>query len=145
MADLTLRPATRSDESLLHVFALRLTHFPLPPWRTPADIADADAGAMLKAVEAGSRDEEVVIAERRGEPVGCLHILLSTDFFGRRHAHLSVLATTERAEGTGVARALMAHAEGWTRRRGLTLLTLNVFAQNARARRFYELAGFAPE
>src|SRR5687767_4931174 len=101
MADLILRPATRSDESLLRGFALRLTQFPLPRWRTPADIADADAAAMLKAIEAGSRDEEVVIAERGGEAVGCLHILRSTDFFGRRHGHVSVLATTERAEGTG--------------------------------------------
>ena len=86
-----------------------------------------------------------MIAERRGEVVGCLHVLATTDFFGLRHAHVSVLATTAAAEGTGVARALMAHAEAWTAKRGLPLLTLNVFDRNARARRFYEQSGFEVE
>jgi ribosomal protein S18 acetylase RimI-like enzyme len=85
------------------------------------------------------------MAERTAVPVGCLHMQMPTDFFGRRHAHISVIATTEAAEGSGVGRALMAHAEAWTRRRKLPLLTLNVFDANARARRFYERAGFTPE
>jgi GNAT superfamily N-acetyltransferase len=72
-------------------------------------------------------------------------VVVVTDFFGRRHAHISVLAVTEPAEGTGVGRALIAYAEGWTRDRGLPLLTLNVFAGNARARRLYEHTGFIPE
>src|SRR5690606_29159690 len=58
---------------------------------------------------------------------------------------ISVIATTGAAEGTGVGRALMAHAETRARERGLSLLTLNVFATNARARRFYERAGYAVE
>ena len=56
-----------------------------------------------------------------------------------------MIATTAAAEGSGVGRALMAHAEEWTRHRDLPLLTLNVFASNTRARRFYEKAGFDPE
>ena len=34
------------------------------------------------------------------------HILETTDFFGLRHGHVSVLATTAAAEGTGIGRAL---------------------------------------
>jgi ribosomal protein S18 acetylase RimI-like enzyme len=74
-----------------------------------------------------------------------LHMLTTTDFFGRAHAHISVIATSESAQGTGVGRALMAHAEAWARARGMALLTLNVFDGNTRARRLYERAGFAPE
>ena len=111
----------------------------------PGDIANADGRAMLDAVAAGSDENEVLIAEHRGEVVGCLHVLATTDFFGLRHGHVSVLATTAAAEGTGVARALMAHAETWTVKRGLPLLTLNVFDRNARARRFYEQSGFEVE
>jgi hypothetical protein len=51
-------------------------------WRTADSIATADAGAMTEAIEAGSDDNQVVIAERDGIPVGCLHILLMKDFFG---------------------------------------------------------------
>ena len=100
---------------------------------------------MIAAVRDGSPDNEVWIAERSGVVAGCLHVLLTTDFFGTRHAHISVIATTEAAEGSGAGRALLAHAEQWARDRGQALLTLNVFASNARARRFYERAGLAPE
>jgi GNAT superfamily N-acetyltransferase len=142
---ITLRAATAADEPVLVALAGRLTAFPLPPWRRPDDIARADARDMLAAVSTGAPDNEVFVADRAGAPVGCLHILEVTDFFGMRHAHISVIATTEAAEGSGVGRALVAYAEDWARRRGHRLLTLNVFAANERARRFYHQAGLAPE
>jgi GNAT superfamily N-acetyltransferase len=140
-----IRPATPADEAILTALAGRLTAFALPPWRHPSDIAVADAREMMVAVRAGSRDNEVMIAERSGTPVGCLHVLADRDFFGAPHAHISVIATTSEAEGTGVGRVLLEHAEAWARSRGHRLLTLNVFAANARARRFYERGGWSPE
>jgi ribosomal protein S18 acetylase RimI-like enzyme len=145
MTDLTLRRATAADERALAVLAARLTAFELPSWRAPRDISEADARAMLAAVVSGDPDDEVLIAERAGEVVGCLHVLAVTDFFGLRHGHVSVIATTEAAEGSGVARLLIEHAEQWTAERGLPLLTLNMFAGNARARGFYEKGGFQIE
>jgi GNAT superfamily N-acetyltransferase len=145
MTDLRVRPATPADHAVLASLAERLAAVPLPAWRLPGDIAAADAGAMVDAVAAGRADNVVVVAERGPEVVGCLHLLVTTDFFGLRHAHVSVLATTAAAEGTGVGRALLAYAEEWTAARGLPLLTLNVFDRNARARRFYEQSGFEVE
>ena len=104
MPDLTLRRATAADERLLAALAARLSAFELPSWRAPLDISDADARAMIAAVAGGDPDDEVLIAERAGEVVGCLHVLAVTDFFGLRHGHVSVIATTEAAEGSGVAR-----------------------------------------
>ena len=140
-----MRRATHADERILMALANRLAEFVLPEWRTADEIATADGRAMVAAVQAGDAENEVFIAERNGETVGCLHVLIDTDFFGLRHAHLSVLATTANAEGTGVGRALIAFAEEWARQRKLRLLTLNVFAGNTRARRVYERAGFTPE
>jgi GNAT superfamily N-acetyltransferase len=145
MSDLTLRPATPADEPTLRSLAERLVSFPLPAWRTGHSIANADAAAMIEAVTGGRDDNEVFIAERGGRPVGCLHILVMKDFFGDSHGHVSVLAAAADAEGSGVGRALMAHAGQWTARRGLTLMTLNVFAGNARARRFYDRNGWEVE
>lgn len=143
---LSIRPATAADEATLVDLARRLTAFDgLPRWRQPGEISSADARAMIAAVATASEANEVFIAERDGVVVGCLHMLTMTDFFGRHHAHISVIATTEAAEGTGVGKALLAEAEAWARRRGTSLLTLNVFDSNTRARRFYERAGFAPE
>ena len=141
----SIRAAAEADGAAIRSFAERLAEFRLPAWRTAAEIADADAAAMMEAVRAGGADNEVWIAERDRAPVGCLHVLAATDFFGRRHAHVSVLATSRDAEGTGVAGALMAYAEEWARRRGFTLLTLNVFAANERARRLYDRCGFEQE
>jgi GNAT superfamily N-acetyltransferase len=142
---LTIRRATRSDEPFLIQLAHRLAEFEVPAWRTADEIAGADANTMIASVEAAQPDDEVLIAERDGAGVGCLHMVSVRDFFGREHAHISVIATTQAAEGSGVGRALMSHAEAWSRKRGLALLTLNVFAANTRARRLYERAGFAPE
>ena len=142
---MNIRAARPTDEAALLELADRLTSFELPPWRRPEEIATADARDMLAAMRDGAADNEVWIAEQSGRVAGCLHILATTDFFGRRHAHISVIATTEAAEGSGVGRALLDHADAWARRRGLALLTLNVFAANARARRFYEKAGWTPE
>ena len=143
--DLRVRRAASSDEPTLMTFARRLAEFELPAWRTGEQIAEADGRAMIEAVRVGQADNEVFIAERGRDAAGCLHVLADTDFFGLRHAHISVLATTPAMEGTGVGRALLAYADEWARSRGLPLLTLNVFAANARARRLYEKAGYVPE
>jgi GNAT superfamily N-acetyltransferase len=143
--EIHIRPATAADEAVLRSLAERLTAFELPAWRKAGDIVTADAREMLDAVRAAAPDNEVFLAERAGVPVGCLHVLDLTDFSGTRHAHISVLATTEEAEGSGVGRALLAHAETWARRRAHSLLTLNVFAANERARRFYDRAGLSAE
>jgi len=141
----TIRRATAADEPALLAMAERMANFELPPWRSAAEIVEADGADMLRAVVTPRTDHEVFVAVVDGQPAGCLYVHVATDFFGRRHAHISVIATTDAAEGTGVGRALIAHAERWARDRALPLLTLNVFATNARARRFYEKAGFDVE
>lgn len=144
-SDLVIRLATSADDVTLSRLAERLALFEPPPWRTADEIARADARGMKNAVRAGQPHDQVFIAERQGMPVGCLHILSTMDFFGRHHAHISVIATSGAAEGTGVGRALMEYAEQWARNRHLSLLTLHVFAANRRARKFYEKAGMEPE
>lgn len=145
MSKLVIRRAAMSDEAALLGLAERLCTFELPAWRSREQITSADWRDMMKAVRASEPDQDVFLAERDGTAAGCLHILATTDFFGLRHAHISVIATSAEAEGSGVGRALMAHAEDWARSRRLPLLTLNVFATNTRARRFYEHAGMRAE
>lgn len=142
MHGLHMRRATPQDDEILIRLAARLGAVALPPWREPAAVAAADVRAMRDAVTAGHPDDEVLLAEREGAVVGGLHMIAVVDFFGRRTAHISVLATLEPFERTGVARGLLAAAEAWARARQLSLLTLNVFAGNTRARQLYERGGF---
>ena len=60
-------------------------------------------------------------------------------------AHIEVLAVDPAAQGRGVARALMQAAEDWGRKMGLARISLNVWAQNERARGLYEHLGYKPE
>lgn len=145
MHPVTIRPATAADERALLVLATRMANFELPPWRSADEITGADARAMIDALHGGHPDSQVFVAERDGRVAGCLHLLVAQDFFGRHHAHLSVIATSAEAEGTGVGRALMGFADDWARARGLPFITLNVFAANVRARRLYERAGYSVE
>lgn len=141
----TIRKAVPGDERHLIELAARMANFDLPPWRTAEEITSADGRAMLDALRMGHSESEVFIAESDGAVAGCLHMVVASDFFGRRHAHLSVIATSRAAEGTGAGRALMAFADQWARMRRLPFITLNVFAANARARRLYERSGYDVE
>ncbi|MEO5896121.1 MAG: GNAT family N-acetyltransferase [Vicinamibacterales bacterium] len=145
MAEVVIRRAENRDEDALLRLAGRLAGFELPEWRNSADVIGADAQAMLAAARTSLADDDVFVAETGDQVVGCLHVMAATDFFGLRHAHVSVIAASAAAEGSGVGRALLAHAEEWGRLRGLPLLTLNAFANNTRARLFYERAGMTVE
>lgn len=145
MSELTIRAGRRSDEAAILELAERMANFEVPRWRSAEEITDADGRSMVNALGLGHPDSEVFVAERDGESVGCLHMVVARDFFGRRHAHISVIAVSAAAEGTGTGRALMEYAERWARERRLPIITLNVFAGNTRARRLYERSGFEVE
>jgi GNAT superfamily N-acetyltransferase len=62
----------------------------------------------------------------------------------RRHGFLAEIFVMPDARGKGLGRALIAACEDWARGRGHQLLTIGVLANNARAIRAYEGAGYAP-
>lgn len=143
---IVIRPATRQDRSFVLSLADRLAEFEHPRWRTAEEIADGDRRALAGAFDAPKPDEALFVAELDGARAGCLLLWTLEDYFsGQRHGHISVLAVTREAEGKGVGRALIEHAEQWARERGHTRLTLSVFEANARARHLYERTGFEVE
>lgn len=141
-----LRPATPADRDFLASLADRLADFERPAWRTHAEIVDGDRRALFDALDNPQPGTALFIAERDGVPSGCLLLWTLEDYFSQQpHAHISVVAVTKEAEGTGVGRALMAHAEAWARDRGHASVTLSVFEGNRRAQRVYERAGYTTE
>ena len=68
------------------------------------------------------------------------------DYYTRGEAgHIADIIVAPEARGRGVGETLLAAAEQWARGRGYSLLTLNVFIENTRARALYERAGFGAE
>lgn len=142
-----IRPAREGDLPILLSLAARLAEFPIPPWRTAAQVIETERRTLARAVEAGSPDAPLLLAEDgAGAPLGFIYLETQVDYFtSRPHAHVSILAVAAGAEGRGVGRALLAAADEWARQRGHPFITLNVFAQNARARSVYERLGYGPE
>jgi ribosomal protein S18 acetylase RimI-like enzyme len=143
---ITIRQAGESDRPFILSLAERLADFDCPPWRSAQEIAEGDRRALAEALDAPSSDNGLFVALLDGQPAGCLLMWTLDDYFtGERHAHISVIAVTREAEGHGVGRALMDHAERWARDRGHARITLSVFEGNRRARALYERAGFQVE
>jgi ribosomal protein S18 acetylase RimI-like enzyme len=143
---ITIRPATRRDREFVLSLAHRLADFDRPSWRSAEEIAEGDRRALAEAFDSPNPDHALFVGELHRRPAGCLLMWTIEDYFsGGRHAHISVIAITREAEGQGLGRALMQHAEAWARERGHSRITLSVFEGNRRAQKLYERAGYEVE
>ena len=141
-----IRSARPADREFLSSLADRLADFDRPERRSHAEIADGDRRALFEALDQPRPGTELFIAERDGTSVGCLLMWTLEDYFSQQwHAHVSVIAVSKAAEGHGVGRALMDHAERWARDRGHACVTLSVFEGNGRAQALYERVGYSTE
>jgi GNAT superfamily N-acetyltransferase len=148
--DVICRPVTTGDFDAvceLHVRAWQAAYRGI----VPQDFLDA----MDPAVRARrTRDENLAgqhVAEAGGEVVGWLSIGPyrfaddGPDAPGPGFGEVMAIYARPDAVGTGVGRALMAYGLAELDRAGLRPVLLWVFTDNARARRFYEKAGFRPD
>lgn len=141
-----IRSATPADRDFLSALADRLADFDRPAWRSHDEIADGDRRALFDALDNPQPGTALFVAELDGAAAGCLLMWTLEDYFSQQsHAHVSVIAVTKAAEGAGVGRALMAHADAWARAAGHTSITLSVFEGNRRAQALYERAGYVTE
>lgn len=142
-----VRPARLSDRTFILGITQRLAQgFELPSWRTEREVVAAESATLEEALRPGTERAALLVAEdAEGEPGGYVHVNVETDYFGRTLAHIGILAVSSEAEGRGAGRTLVEAAEGWARSEGLDLITLNVFANNQRARALYQRLGYGPD
>jgi ribosomal protein S18 acetylase RimI-like enzyme len=87
----------------------------------------------------------VLVVEEAGDVVGFATVGPSRDEDGGGTGELYGIYVRPDAWGRGAGQALMACAHADLRRRGFDEATLWVLADNPRARRFYERAGWTPD
>lgn len=142
----TLRTVTAADLAAVHSLTERLADFPLPPGRTSAAIGRADHHLIRAQLEQPRDDVLFLVAEEDGGVVGTVFANTRADYFtGASIAYVEVLAVASEAAGRGIARGLLRAVEGWAEGRGLERVDLTVFANNQRARGFYEHLGYTGE
>lgn len=146
MAELSIRVATMADAPAILALGDRLPAFG-PTTRGVAEIADRERAALADALSRPSPGSRLLVAEQ--PPHGVIGVVLletRLDYFTNRpHGYVAILAVAGEAEGRGVGRALLMAAEDWGRANGFSKLTLAVFADNRRAKGFYERQGWSPE
>jgi GNAT superfamily N-acetyltransferase len=144
-----VRAARAADGEFIIPLVARLAEFGPPPWRDAAVMTAAEGAVIDAALRAPAADEAIFVAEgddEASQPLGFIHLVTAVDYFTRAaHGHVSALVVSPAGEGRGVGRALMGAGEWWARRRGYPLLTLNVFARNTRALKFYERLGYGAD
>ncbi|MGA7670444.1 MAG: GNAT family N-acetyltransferase [Nitrolancea sp.] len=142
-----IREMRPDDREFILALTERLEGVGSPPWRDPDKMREFHKHYAEETVGASADDQAVYIAHVESrERLGFIHVLEINDgLTGEREAYVATLAVTAAASGRGIGRALMDRAEQWTRDRGLTIVTLEVFAQNEGARRFYDRLGYQEE
>lgn len=143
-----IRAAREEDRAFILSLARRLADFDLPAWRTPDEVEAGTRRWLEKAISSSSTAACILVAERGGggELVGFIYAHEEQDFFtGETYAHISEVAVSEEAQGTGTGTLLMEAIERWAKEMSYSRISLNVFTSNERARRLYERLGYSTE
>ena len=125
----------------------RLASFDLPDNRNPRHLWSGDA-EMLKRWADGDLDlcQVSVAKDSADNVVGMAMVTMRQELLsGNDSAHLEALAVSQDAQGHGIGRKLLQHAEKRAIDAGARSMSLHVFACNERARYVYERAGFDGE
>ena len=87
-----------------------------------------------------------VAVEDDGRSLGFIHLTTADDYYeARKTAHVADVVVAREAAGRGIGAALMERAQQWATAQGFSMLTLNVFTANHRARDLYARLGFTEE
>jgi ribosomal protein S18 acetylase RimI-like enzyme len=139
-----IRRAEAADADAILALVPRLaSSFTPPPWREPAAMTATDLDVVRKAISSGGDDPSVFVAMVGDGVAGFIHVRSLEDYYRRRkHGHVADLVVGPAHEGQGIATALLAKAEEWSRAQGYDWMTIGVFEQNARAERLYQKLGY---
>jgi ribosomal protein S18 acetylase RimI-like enzyme len=142
-----VRNAVREDGDAILALMPRLASFEVPKSRNPVDLWRSDAALLQRWVDGEATECLVHVAVNDAHKVlGFSLVSLRPELLSHEpSAHLEAIAVSEGAEGMGVGQALLVAAESEAKAHGAQTITLHVFANNTRARKFYEQSGYDGE
>ncbi len=142
-----VRRATSDDGDAILALMPRLASFDVPESRNPVDLWRSDAAMFQRWLDGQAAECFVHVAVDDAQKIlGFTLVSLRPELLSHEpSAHLEAIAVGEGAEGMGVGQALLAAAESEAKAHGALTITLHVFANNNRAREFYEKSGYDGE
>jgi ribosomal protein S18 acetylase RimI-like enzyme len=141
------RLASIDDKDFVLSLLPRLMEFGPPAWRDRVQMISVDIHVLSEALTNPPAGTVIFIAENdQGLPLGFIHLETDAEYYNRElHGHIANVIVAPEGEGRGIGRALIEKGEEWARSQGFRWLTLNVFAQNLRAREVYEKLGYGAD
>ncbi len=88
------------------------------------------------------RDQQFLVADLDGRPVGWVHTAISEYIEAEAFVVIGGLVVDKNQRRKGIGRRLMEGAEEWARKRGCSVVRLWSSAVRADAHRFYEALGY---
>jgi len=138
--------ADKSHGDAILALMPRLADYDIPKTRNASHLWMHDAEMLRQWLDDELECLVHVAVNPDGEVLGFSMVRLRPELLSHEpSAHLEAIAIDKRAEGRGVAKALMSAAEESARAHGALTMTLHVFACNTRARALYEKAGYDGE
>ena len=146
-SNIRTRPASIHDQEFIISLLPRLGEFGPPPWRDVAQMLATDTQVLSDKLINTPPGTAIFIAEDdQGTALGFIHLQTGKDYYHHEaHGHIADLIVTPEGEGHGIGRVLIEKGEEWARSQGFRWLTLNVFAQNLRARDVYQRLGYGED
>ena len=143
----SVRKAKDMDGEAMLALLPRLAVFELPDSRTAEHLWVHDAALMRDWIDGKTDNVLMHIAEDEvGTVVGVAMVTLRPELLSHEpSAHLEAIAVSVGVEGQGIGQLLLRAAEEDANAHGAKTITLHVFANNKRARRFYERSGYDGE
>lgn len=141
-----IRSAIESDHPFIFKLSPYLAEVAQLEWHTDAVVDKMQYEYIAEMLAEASEPNSTFIAELKNESVGFIHVRLHKDSIsGETCATIPLLAVSPKSQGFGVGKLLIAKAEIWAKEFGCRLLHLEVFANNEKAKNFYQKSGFKSE
>jgi GNAT superfamily N-acetyltransferase len=142
----TIRVAAEKDRDFILGLSPRLAEVAGVKWHTEHVVQKMQDDYIREVLDRKTLDHVTLIAEKNGCSLGFIHVCAHEDSIsGEACGTIPLLAVSPETQGMGVGQILMKAAEVWAKDQGYRLLHLEVFANNSKARGFYQNLGFESE
>jgi predicted N-acetyltransferase YhbS len=130
-ADITIRSARPSDAETIAALTRQLGYT-----AEPSAVADRLSRMLART------DQQFLVAEDEGKPVGWIHMLFAEYVEAEAFVVIGGLVVDREYRRQGIGRRLLVRAEEWAAQHGCALVRLSSNVKRVEAHGFYERAGY---
>lgn len=143
---IAIRKAQESDHPFIFELSPFLAEVAQLPWHSDDVVQQMQDDYISQMLAETPEPSTTFVAEINEVLMGFIHVRTHKDSIsGEVSGTIPLLAVSPKSQGLGVGKCLIEHAEEWAKQLGCRLMHLEVFANNTKARSFYQKVGFKPE